>query len=73
MFVQMKDHNLIQGEIIVKKGSFSEKNVKKISSSEPLGQFKKKTWHKASLCGGIQLCSNDGPRPSPRGDNSETV
>jgi hypothetical protein len=31
------------------------------------------TWHKSSLGEEIQVCSNEGDRPSPRGDNSETV
>ena len=26
------------------------------------------TWHKASLVKGIPFCSNEGPRPFPRGD-----
>ena len=29
------------------------------------------TWHKAPLGEGIQVCSNEGPRPFPRGDNYE--
>jgi hypothetical protein len=29
-------------------------------------------WHKSSLGGGIQLSSNEGQRPCPRGDNSKT-
>ena len=29
------------------------------------------TWPKASLGEGIQVCSNEGPRPFPRGDNYE--
>ena len=32
-----------------------------------------KTWHKASLGKGNQVCSNDGRFPFPWGDNSEIV
>jgi hypothetical protein len=31
------------------------------------------TWHKSSLGEGFQVCSNEGDRLSPRGDNSERV
>ena len=31
------------------------------------------TWHKASLGEGDSVCSNEGPRPFPRGDNYEIV
>jgi hypothetical protein len=31
------------------------------------------TWHKSSLVGGIQVCSNEGDSPSQRGDNSKRV
>ena len=31
------------------------------------------TWHKASLGRGIQVCTNEGPRPFPRDDNSENI
>ena len=30
-----------------------------------------KTWYNASLVKGIQVCSNEGPRPSPRGNYLE--
>ena len=39
-------------------------------SQEPLGQFQL-TWNKASY--GIQVCSNKGPHPFPRGDNNGKV
>ena len=31
------------------------------------------TWQKASMGKGIQICSNEGPRPFPRGINYEIV
>jgi hypothetical protein len=31
------------------------------------------TWHKSFLGEGIQVCSNEGDCPSPRGDNSKRV
>jgi hypothetical protein len=31
------------------------------------------TWHKSSLGEEIQVCTNEGDCPSPRGDNCETV
>ena len=31
------------------------------------------TWQIASMDGTIQVCSNEGPSPSPRGDNSQIV
>ena len=40
--------------------------------SEPLTNLNQ-TWHKASLGEGIQVCSNEGPRPFPKADNSEKV
>ena len=31
------------------------------------------TWHKVSLYEGVQVCSNEGPRPFQRGDNWEKI
>ena len=41
------------------------------SSPEPLGQFQPNLATKHSWVKGIQVCSNEGPRPFPRGDNYE--
>ena len=42
-------------------------------STEPLGQFSTKLSTRHSLMVGIQIYSNEGPCPFPRGDNYEIV
>ena len=52
----------------------AEKNIdeiKKSSSLEPLGHFKRGTKHPWVKC--IQVCTNEGLRSFPRGDNYEIV
>ena len=41
------------------------------SSQEPIGQFQPKLGTKHPYVMGIQVCSNEVPRPFPRGDNNE--
>ena len=63
----MKGHEIFHWEIIAKKQQFINDILK--SSSEPTGNFnqlsKKHLWVK-----GIQVCTNEGPYPFPKEDNS---
>ena len=48
------------------------KEIRKFSSPEPMAK-KNKIKTKHPWVKGIQVCSNEGPRPFPRGDNYEIV
>ena len=41
--------------------------------SRTTGPIFNQIWHKSSLGEGLQVCSNEGDCPSPRGDNSKRV
>ena len=71
-FVQMKGLALFQREIITKIAKKHWRNSKIFFSrtTEPIST---KLGTKHPWVKGIQVCSNEGPRPFPRGDNYEIV
>ena len=61
----MKDHALFQGDIITKQRKYNEE-IKTLTISTQFGT-------KHAVVMGIQVSSNEGPRPIPRGDNYRIV
>ena len=49
---------------------YIDKFLKNLVLQNLLANFNQ-PWHKASLGEGDSICSNEGPRPFPRGDNYE--
>ena len=68
----MKDPTHFQGRLLQNQQKYIDK-IKKISSPEPLSQFQPNLAQSMHPWVRIQICSNEGPRPFPRGDNYEIV
>ena len=69
MFIQMKGHAFLQGDIIAKMSNYIEHI--KIFFSRSTGIISSKLGTKHPWRKGIQVCSNEGPRLSPRRDKSK--
>ena len=70
-FVQMKGLALFQRGDNYQIGKIHWRNKKKSSSPELNGPISTKLGTMHPWVTGIQVCSNEGPRPLPRGDNYE--
>ena len=68
----MKGPALFQGEIITKLRKYVDE-IFKSYFPEPLGQFQPKIGTTHSWKKGIQVYTNEGPLPFPRGDNYDKV